>query len=44
MAEILSPFVYWGQNNEKIFLKVDLKDVSVSAYLAHAWAGVLDRK
>ncbi len=31
MMDIYNPFVYWGQNKAKIFLKVDLSEVSVSA-------------
>lgn len=27
---VLSPFVYWAQNEDNLFLKVDLKDVKVS--------------
>ncbi|XP_060082787.1 very-long-chain (3R)-3-hydroxyacyl-CoA dehydratase-like [Ylistrum balloti] len=27
MAEALSPFVYWGQKTDQIFLKIDLRDV-----------------
>ncbi|OWF54104.1 very-long-chain (3R)-3-hydroxyacyl-CoA dehydratase-like [Mizuhopecten yessoensis] len=27
MAEALSPFVYWGQKTDQVFLKVDLRDV-----------------
>ena len=26
---VLSPFVYWGQNDSHIFLKIDLKEVEV---------------
>ncbi len=30
MVSVLRPFVYWGQNNDKVFVKVDIKDVQVS--------------
>lgn len=30
MAETLRPFVYWGQKNDHVSLKVDLRNVSVS--------------
>lgn len=26
---VLSPFVYWAQNESNVFIKVDLKDVKV---------------
>lgn len=26
---VLSPFVYWAQNENSLFIKVDLKDVKV---------------
>ena len=35
MAENLSPFVYWGQNSDTIFLKVDIKEVTVSILKDH---------
>lgn len=28
---VLSPFVFWAQNEKNIFIKVDLKDVKVSS-------------
>ena len=42
MADTLSPFVFWGQTKDAIILKIDLKDVSVSAslrtiYVAFFW-------
>ena len=42
MAAVYNPFVYWGQNKAKIFLKVDIKEVSVSAldklrYFLNMW-------
>jgi hypothetical protein len=29
-AEMLTPFVYWGQKTDHVSLKIDLKDVVVS--------------
>jgi len=30
MADTLQPFVYWGQKNASVSLKVDLRDATVS--------------
>ena len=31
--EVLSPFVYWGQSQHYIYLKVDLNGVKVGFFL-----------
>ena len=33
MAESLSPFVYWGQNKDRVYLKVELREITVSKLL-----------
>lgn len=35
MSEILTPFVYWAQNKNKINLKVELKNAKVSNYIVY---------
>ena len=34
MATELTPIVFWGQKNDHISLKVDLRDVTVCAFIA----------
>ena len=34
MAEALSPFVYWGQTSDTVFLKIALRNTEVSEILS----------